>query len=271
LKIGIVTISYNQRPFLIEAIESVLSAGLRERLKYVVVDPGSIDGSRDVIQSYGSGIDISIFEPDRGPADGLNKGFAACPDCEILGYLNSDDRFIPKVLDWVYEYFLTNSGTDVLLGGISLIDANGHEYLRPRVSDKFSLNRYAVGACNVFQQGTFFRRRIFEATGGFNIGNKSCWDGELVVDMALAGGRFRRTRRLLGQFRIYPESITGSQRFAVQYQLDQERIANKIYETGVKPYPKLLRELIRLGHKSNPIRQLEYMVARWTESHNEPA
>ena len=73
--LGIVTISYNQARFLTEAIDSVR---LRDpdRLRYVIVDPGSTDGSREIIRCRHDRFSAIILEPDSGPADGLNKGFA---------------------------------------------------------------------------------------------------------------------------------------------------------------------------------------------------
>ena len=74
MKISIVTLSFNQRGYLQEAMDSVLSQGYND-LEYIVVDPGSTDGSREVIKSYGDRIAHTLFEPDRGAADGLNFGF----------------------------------------------------------------------------------------------------------------------------------------------------------------------------------------------------
>ena len=72
VKIGIVTISYNQAKYLAEAIESVCVAD-PEWLEYVIVDPGSSDGSRQIIERYRKRFGRIILEPDEGPADGLNK------------------------------------------------------------------------------------------------------------------------------------------------------------------------------------------------------
>ena len=74
LKFSIVTISFNQARFLEQAILSVISQDYLN-IQYIVVDPGSTDGSRDIIEKYHNHIDKIIFEPDNGPADGLNKGF----------------------------------------------------------------------------------------------------------------------------------------------------------------------------------------------------
>src|SRR4029077_2212938 len=83
-RVSIVTISFNQAPFLERAIRSVLEQDHPD-VEYIVVDPGSTDGSREIIEKYRSRIAKVILEPDRGPANGLNKGFAAATG-EILGY-----------------------------------------------------------------------------------------------------------------------------------------------------------------------------------------
>ena len=93
------------------------------------------------------------------------------------------------------DYFDSHPETDILLGAIAMIDENGRASPRKRTQDRpfRSLRKVAAspaGACNVFQQGTFFRREAFRKTHGFNLASKTAWDAELVVDMALAGSRF---------------------------------------------------------------------------------
>ncbi|MBK8907410.1 MAG: glycosyltransferase [Rhodospirillales bacterium] len=72
--LSIVTISFNQAQYARQAVESVLSQQ-GDDVEYIVVDPGSTDGSREILAGYGHAIDHFVFEPDNGPADGLNKGF----------------------------------------------------------------------------------------------------------------------------------------------------------------------------------------------------
>ena len=92
MKISIVTLSFNQRAYLQEAMDSVLSQDY-PNLEYIVVDPGSSDGSRETDQQLWP--DRShIFEPDRGAADGLNKGFARATG-DVFGFLNADDLLFP--------------------------------------------------------------------------------------------------------------------------------------------------------------------------------
>jgi len=225
--IGIVTISYNQSRFLQEAIASVQVRGPHS-LEYVIVDPGSTDGSAEIIHRNAGRFSRIITGQDSGPADGLNKGFAALERAEICGYINADDRFAPGALDTVIEYFLSNPTVDILLGSIRIIDEAGRPALRARVVDKANLQRFADHRCFFWQQATFFRMSSFRGAGGFNTENSVTWDGELVVDMLLSGARPGHTRQVLGDFRVYGGSITGSKRLVGEAERQHLRIASKI-------------------------------------------
>jgi glycosyltransferase involved in cell wall biosynthesis len=261
MKIGIVTLSYNQARFLTEAIDSIGVSGPNE-LEYVIVDPGSKDRSREIVAGLRDKVQDIIFEPDKGPADGLNKGFSRLKQVHVCGYLNADDRFTPGALDYVCKYFERNPSIDVLLGGIFVIDGAGRRSIRGRRAGSVSLRRYAEGTCRFWQQGTFFRRSALDATAGFNVQNRTCWDAELVIDMLLSGARVGYTERVLGEFRIHDASITGAansnQRTA--YRLDQERIIRKIYSASQQERPAFLRNTARALYRVNPIRQAANLI-----------
>ena len=95
MKVSIVTISFNQARFLRRAITSVLSQDYPD-IEYIVVDPGSTDGSREIINAYGPRLASVIFDPDDGPADGLNRGFQLATG-DVLAYINADDALLTQV------------------------------------------------------------------------------------------------------------------------------------------------------------------------------
>ena len=98
-------------------------------------------------------------------------------------------------------------------------------------SDRFSVWGYLYGGAILLQQSTFFRASAFEAAGGFNTDNRTCWDGELWLDMALAGKRFQRASGFWSGFRVYGSSITGSiangGNFRAAYDQDRRRMFMK--------------------------------------------
>ena len=161
-KVSIVTISFNQAVFLERAIRSILEQNHPD-IEYIVVDPGSSDGSRDIIERYRPRISRVIYEPDRGPADGLNKGFAQATG-DIFAFLNSDDILLPGAVGSACA-FLARTDVDVVSAHATVIDAQDR-HLRMAYSDPFSLEMVAYGACVLVQPSTFFRREVFERVQG---------------------------------------------------------------------------------------------------------
>jgi glycosyltransferase involved in cell wall biosynthesis len=206
MKISVVTISFNQKVFLERAIRSVLEQNHTD-IEYIVVDPGSTDGSREIVNRYRDRIAHVILERDLGPADGLNRGFAKATG-NIYCYLNSDDEFCPGAFSVVDNYFRNNPHADVVCGHANVIDVKGR-LLRRVWSDPFRRVQQAYGASIQIQPSTFIRAEAFRRTQGFNVENRIAWDGELMVDLALSGARIEIMDTFLSNFRLHAESITG--------------------------------------------------------------
>ena len=231
MKISLVTISYNQAEFLEEAILSVLNQDHPD-IEYIVVDPGSTDGSREIVEKYRDRIDHIIFEPDDGPTDGLNKGFAVATG-DIFGYLNSDDAFLDGAFKKVASAFQRNADADVVYGHGYIVDSNRY-ILRRFYSDRFSAWRYVHGGSVVMQQSTFFKNEAFKKVGGFNQDNPIWWDGELFLDFALAGFKLCLINEFLSIFRMHEESISSQKGMeserALKLDKDRQQVWARLYE-----------------------------------------
>jgi len=251
MRISIVTISYNQARYLRSCMDSVLSQDYDD-LEYIIVDPGSTDGSREVIEEYDDRI-IKVFEKDDGPADGLNKGFLRATG-EVFGFINSDDILLPGALKYVAERFASDYDMDVFCGEGCYIDKFG-EVGKRIIPSKFTSRMYALGAVSVFQQGMFFKRKLFEQAGGFEVENRTCWDGELFLDMALNKARFVYDKKKLAGFRVHEDSITFSgvlrdagvgNQMSLRYKKDKERVFFKAFDRPIMGGDKFLASIARL-------------------------
>jgi glycosyltransferase involved in cell wall biosynthesis len=207
VRFSIVTISFNQVEFLKRAIDSVL-AQTDVQIEYIVADPGSTDGSRELIASYANGIAHKIFEPDDGPADGLNKGFARATG-DIYCYLNSDDMLASGALKLVADFFEQYPDTDVACGHAWIVDRSDTR-IRRLWSNKVDRLRIAYRASEQVQPSTFIRAAAFRRAGGFNPENRSNWDGELITELLLSGARFRIMDAFVSCYRLHGDSITNS-------------------------------------------------------------
>ena len=256
MKISIVTISYNQKDYLPACLSSV-GGQLEPGDQHIIVDPGSQDGSRDLIKEYTQRVAgaSAVFENDSGPADGLNNGFKHAAG-ELFAYVNADDFILPGTLQYVRSFFATNSKFDVLIGAIKMADGNGKMGRRGRVADHPNIFRLANDCLQYYQQGTFFKKDAFEAVNGFNILNRTCWDRELIVDMLLNGNKFKVDSKPLAAFRIHGASITGSGTNAANYLADGIRIRSKIGKIGQTTVGSTLGSFLKMEARFNPLRIL---------------
>ena len=246
MKISLVTLSFNQIEYLKEALDSVLGQGYPE-LEYIVVDPGSKDGSREMIEGRSREIAHTIFEPDRGAPDGLNKGFSRATG-EVYGFINSDDMLLPGALERVADYFTKNPKCDIAFGNGYLIDKNGNK-TRHYKARAFSVKRYFYGGARWLQQSTFFRSEAFRRSPKFNVGTRTCWDGELFVGMVNRGAVVGYINADLAAFRIHAESITGSGRLDAQYLEDSRKVFEQTFGRAWGPIDDLRRLVYRTTGK----------------------
>lgn len=220
MKISIITISYNQAHFLERAILSVLNQNYPD-LEYIIVDPGSTDKSRDIIEKYRNDFTHIIFEKDNGPADGLKKGFSYATG-EIFGFINADDYFLPNAFNFIVDFFKNHKLNCFVSGSGYKIFSNG---LQNKITPtKMTLKRTLLGASTIFQQGTFFPKKIYDSVNGFNIHNRTCWDAELFIDFLYSGFTHEVIQKDLAVFYMHNESISGSGRLKKQYYDDLKRI-----------------------------------------------
>lgn len=250
MKFSIVTISFNQARFLEQAIRSVVEQDYPD-IEYIVVDPGSTDGSRDIIERYQDRIAKVLFESDNGPADGLNKGFSVATG-KIFGFLNSDDIFLPGAIQKAAHFFRLHPNLDVISGHSIILDEEGN-IVRTSHSDPFSLRAVAYGSCVLMQASTFFKKDAFRLIRGFNVGNLSNWDGELFVDMALNGAKYGLVNDIWSGYRVHANSVTGSKNLDALINIYGLNIFKKIMGRDKRLYDNILSIGYRLAkHIKNP-------------------
>jgi glycosyltransferase involved in cell wall biosynthesis len=92
---SIIVNNFNYARFLREAIDSALGQSLADS-EVIVVDDGSTDGSREIIETYGRAI-VPVFKANGGQTSALNAGFAASSG-EIVCFLDADDTLEPQAM-----------------------------------------------------------------------------------------------------------------------------------------------------------------------------
>ena len=101
VKLSIITVNLNNRDGLKKTIDSVVSQTFRD-FEWIVIDGGSTDGSRELIEHYADHFAYWVSEPDKGVYNAMNKGIKVA-NGEYLQFLNSGDWLCDeKVLEKVF-------------------------------------------------------------------------------------------------------------------------------------------------------------------------
>ncbi len=182
MKISIITPSLNQGKFIERTIKSVLSQQFDGELEYWVIDGGSSDETIDILRKYESRLNW-ISEKDHGLADAVNKGLQRCTGA-IIGWLNSDDLYLPGALARVAGFFSRNPEYQWAYGKCLIIDENEREIYRSVTRYKnLSLNRYSykrlLAENYISQPAVFFGRSLINSTGSLDTGLKYAMDYNL--------------------------------------------------------------------------------------------
>jgi glycosyltransferase involved in cell wall biosynthesis len=210
--ISIVTPSFNQASFIDEALESVRRQNA-EDYEHLVIDGMSTDGTVDLLRKQAMNRKQQnmfwISERDSGQSEALNKGFRRAKG-EIIGWLNSDDRYRADCFKHVVQAFEDNPDVDIFYGDYLMVDAVG-EVLKIRREIEFSafvLLYHRI--LYIPTTATFFRRRVFEEENWLDEKLQYAMDLEFFIRLSKRGYRFKHIPQLLADFRMQPDSKTCS-------------------------------------------------------------
>ena len=164
-RISLVTCSYQQARFLDATMRSVLDQGY-ERLEYIVMDGGSLDGSAEIIRRHADRLAHWESAKDEGQTDALARGFDRATG-EVMGWLCSDDLLLPGALDAVGKFFASHPDVEVVYGDALWLDEGG----RPlRTKKEMGFNRFVLLLDHNYlpQPSVFWRRSVYERVGGLD-------------------------------------------------------------------------------------------------------
>ena len=179
MKVSIITVVYNNKDTIKDAIESVLNQTYKN-IEYIIVDGGSTDGTVNIIKNYEDKIDKFISEKDNGIYDAMNKGIKLASG-DIVGILNSDDFYASNnIIEKVVNEFIEKK-VDSVYGDLVYVDAkNTDKIVRYWRSKPFKEGLFKKGWHP--PHPTFFvRKEIYNKCGLFNLNFKIAADYELML------------------------------------------------------------------------------------------
>ena len=110
MKLSIITINFNNKAGLERTITSVFQQDFKD-FEFIVIDGGSTDGGKELIESNKQHFSYLVSEADKGIYNAMNKGIAKAKG-EYVFFLNSGDEFVnSKALQSIVQSL---SGEDII-------------------------------------------------------------------------------------------------------------------------------------------------------------
>ena len=214
--VSIITPSFNQGRFIEQTLLSI-KGQTYPHLEHIVMDARSTDGTLSLLKKYEGTYPMKwVSEPDRGMYDGINKGFARARG-EILAYLNTDDWYLPWTIETVVQYFETHPEINLVFGDHLDLYEDGRVGLSIQPSFRFPLIR--LTHWSLPQPAVFWRRRVYEALGGFDSGFQFCGDSDFWIR---AGLRFKigQIREVLALVQLHADQKTTANTEKIRKELE---------------------------------------------------
>ena len=155
MKLSIITINYNNKEGLQKTIDSVVCQTWHD-FEWIVIDGGSSDGSKELIEQYQQHFSYWCSEPDKGVYNAMNKGIDHAHG-DYVNFMNSGDAFHDdEVLKSIFEKELYG---DILIGQVNCV---GKDLIVNRLDNggcDIGWKRVNEGFCH---QGTFSRLKMLK-------------------------------------------------------------------------------------------------------------
>lgn len=222
--VTIITPSLNHGKYIEQTIQSVLDQVTVHEIEYLLIDGGSSDGTLEILKKY-EGRAKWQSEPDNGQSDAINKGIAMA-NGEIIGWLNSDDLYLPGTIQRVGDYFANNPEIQWAFGKCKIIDNLNFETRKWITSYKngflghFNYNTLLLENY-LSQPAVFFRKDIIDKIGLLRTDLSLAMDYDLWIRLTKHSmpGYIDKN---LAAFRIHAQSLSSlnyRKQFQEQYQI----------------------------------------------------
>jgi len=191
-----------------ESIESAL-AQVHPAHEVIVVDDGSTDDLDTALRPFGDRIRV-VKKENGGGASALNAGTEAASG-EFVAILDADDAYDRRRIEALAELARTRPDLDLITTDARFL-VGGREAGSFLAENPFAIDdqRQAIFESCFLGGWPAIRRERLRGIGGFDESLRTGYDWDCWIRLLLAGVKAGLVERPYYEYRLHPDSLTGS-------------------------------------------------------------
>lgn len=218
INISVLIPAYNMAEYVGESIRSALDAGL-ESVEVIVIDDGSTDGTRSVVEAYtdheSPDYDRRVryeSQANRGKSVAVNRGLEIARG-DYVTVLDADDRIPPSGLSSRFEARFGEDGRacDLVIGACEVFRDGEtlHVWETPERTNPMRLRRgfYLFPRQPFHLNACLMSRELAERTGPVNTDRERCQDIDYALRLLENARRIATTDKVTYRYRKYRSSF----------------------------------------------------------------
>ncbi|PTX91102.1 family 2 glycosyl transferase [Opitutus sp. ER46] len=204
MRVSILIPCFNSERWVASAVESALAQSWPDK-EIVVVDDGSTDSSREVLQRFGDQIRL-VTGPHRG-GNAARNHLLGLATGEWIQYLDADDYLLPDKIELQVKSLQDEPSADIIYSA-PLVEqwANGEapaelesRPLQPPHDPWIHLARWSLPQTG----GTLWRKQTLVQVGGWDESLECCQEHDLYFRLLQAGARFQHCPASRAVYRLW--------------------------------------------------------------------
>jgi glycosyltransferase involved in cell wall biosynthesis len=225
---SIITINLNNRDGLQKTIDSVLSQTCTD-FEFLIVDGGSTDGSRELVEKYADRFTYFVCEKDEGVYHAMNKGIRKATG-EYLMFLNSGDFLLERdVLSQMADLIRTQPA-EIYYGNILIEEGENIRYSKKH-EKPLTLDYLEKETIN--HQASFIFRALFAELGMYDLRFSMAADYAFYLKAFLNGKDFKYIDLNIANYQVDGMSMVNWGEYTRQM--------NEIYDMYVPSFLKRMQ------------------------------
>jgi glycosyltransferase involved in cell wall biosynthesis len=182
-KVSICIPTYNRKNYLKETLDSILAQTYKD-YEIVIVDDGSTDGTKDMIEKLPIPVTYH-WQPNAGEPAARNKLLELAKG-EFITFIDSDDLLFPYAIEQLLETLYKHGPGVIVYGTYIRIDEKGNQLKRKkRRLPSGNITAELFDRIYVHSCGTMCKKKILPQAGGFDASLQVCSPYVLLLKLSL--------------------------------------------------------------------------------------